>query len=54
MTAMLATQETEIRGSQFKASPSKYFIRPYLEKKKLSQKRAGGVAQAVRASAWQV
>jgi hypothetical protein len=29
---------------RFEASPSKYFMRPYL-KKNPSQKRAGGVAQ---------
>jgi hypothetical protein len=33
-------------GSQFKASPGKYFLQPYLEKN-ASQKRAGGVAQGV-------
>jgi hypothetical protein len=32
MPIILATQEEEIRRSRFKASPSKYFTRPYLEK----------------------
>jgi hypothetical protein len=30
--AILATQEAEIRGSGFKTSPGKQFVRPYLEK----------------------
>jgi hypothetical protein len=43
---ILATQEAEIRGSQFKASPGRQFTRPYL-KKICHKKRAGGVAQGV-------
>jgi hypothetical protein len=46
MPIILATQEVEIRGSRFEASPGKIFLRPYL-KKNLSQKRAGGVHQGV-------
>jgi hypothetical protein len=38
----------EIRRIRFKASPDKWFTRPYLKKKKKNhKKRAGGVAQGV-------
>jgi hypothetical protein len=45
MPVILATQEAEIRGLQFKASPCRQFERPYLKKKNKSQKSAGVVAQ---------
>jgi hypothetical protein len=61
MPVILATQEAEIRRIMFQRSvPSKWFRRPYFKKKKITKKKglwgtgAGGVAQAIRALAYQV
>jgi hypothetical protein len=47
MPVSLATQEAEIGGFRFQANPVKKFLRPYLEKKTITKKGAGGMAQGV-------
>jgi hypothetical protein len=42
MPVILATQEAETEGSQFKVNPGKYFSRPYL-KKPIHKNREGRV-----------
>jgi hypothetical protein len=46
---ILATQKAEIRGLRFEPSPKQIFPDILAQKKKKSWKRAGGVAQVVRA-----
>jgi hypothetical protein len=40
-------QETEIRRITFEASQGKYFVRPYLKKKKKSKKETGRIQTPV-------